>query len=87
MHCPMCTRVMLSRSSQTIEEEKGALVITSWRCNPCDQIYEDIWASKNYEGMRPQRLFYRVRSTERPAPAVFRLPSRVRRIQAHAVVG
>lgn len=84
MHCLVCTRIMLSCSSHTIEEENGALVITSWRCQPCDQVYEEIWASKGYDGVQRQRLLYPVRSVEAPA---MKRPSRTRRVQAHAVMG
>lgn len=87
MHCPMCARVMLNRSSQTIEEETDALTITSWRCHPCDQLYEEIWASKGYRGMQRRRLLYPVRSVKPPASAVMKRASRTRRVQAHAVVG
>lgn len=87
MHCLVCIRIMLSCSSQTIEEENGALVITSWWCQPCNQVYEEIWASKGYEGVQRQRLLYPVRSVEQPAPTVLRRQRRTRRVQAHAVMG
>jgi hypothetical protein len=87
MHCPMCARVMLSRSSQTIEEENAALVVTSLWCRPCNQSYEEIWASERYRGTQPQRLFYPVQSIVSPAPPVTRRPRRMRRNSAYAVVG
>ena len=87
MHCLICAGMMLSRSSQTIDDENGTLVITSWRCRPCDQIYEEIWARKGYQGVHCQRLLYRVRSVERPAPTALKHQRRTRRIQAHAVMG
>jgi len=87
MHCPMCARVMLSLGSQTIEEATDTLTITSWRCHPCDQLYEEILASKGNQGMQRQRLVYRVRSVKLPALEVIRQSSRARRNQAHAVLG
>lgn len=87
MRCPICTKLMLTSSNQTIEEEQGALVITIRRCHPCAQTYEEIWASKNYRGLESQRSFYPVKSIAPDAPTVTRRPTRTRRVQAHACVG
>ena len=45
MHCPACRRAMVSTSSQVIEDEKGAMTITRWRCRPCHETAEEIWLS------------------------------------------
>jgi hypothetical protein len=87
MPCLICAAIMLSRSRQTIEGENGALVITSWRCQSCNQIYEEIWSSKGYQGVQSQRLLYRVRSVEKPARTALTRQRRTRRIHAHAVMG
>lgn len=87
MRCPICTNLMLTSSNHTIEEEQGSLVMTTWRCHPCHQIYEEIWASKGYRGLEFQRSFYPVRSMTPETPVVIRRPSRTRRIHAHACVG
>ncbi len=87
MRCPVCTGLMLTRSNQTIEEEQGALVMTTWRCHPCQQIYEEIWVSKDYQGLPSQRSFYPVKSIAQHVPVAIRRPSRTRKIQAHACVG
>lgn len=83
----ICAGIMLSRSRRTIEDEKGALVITSLQCQLCDQAYEEIRASKGYQGMQPQRLLYPVRSVERAASVVMRRSNNTRRNQSHAVMG
>lgn len=87
MRCPICMSLMLTSSNQTIEEEQGALVMTTWRCHPCHQTYEEIWASKGYRGLDVQRSFYPVRSAAPETPVVVRHPGRARRIQPHACVG
>jgi hypothetical protein len=87
MHCLICAAIMLSCSRQTIEDQNGALVITSWRCQPCDQAYEEIRASEGYQGIQSQRLLYPVRSVERAASVVMRRSNKTRRNQAYAVMG
>jgi hypothetical protein len=87
MHCLICAAIMLSRNRQTSEGENGALVITYWRCQPCDQAYEEIRASKGYQGMQSQRLLYPVRSVERAASVVMRRSNNTRRNQTHGVMG
>ena len=87
MHCPNCACTMRSHGSQTIEEEQGVLVITSWWCEPCDQIYEEILANQGYQGMQRQQFLYPVRSIESSVPQPMRSPGRTRRTQTHALVG
>ena len=60
MHCPACHRAMLSTSSQVIEDEKGAMTITRWRCRPCHETAEEIWLSAGYRGPEPVRIRYAV---------------------------
>jgi hypothetical protein len=68
MHCPACHRAMISTSSQTVEDEKGAMTITRWRCRPCHETAEEIWLSAGYRGPEPMRICYAVAS--QPAPQV-----------------
>ena len=60
MHCPVCHRAMVSTSSQIIEDEKGAMTITRWRCRPCHETTEEIWLSAGYRGPDPTRIRYAV---------------------------
>ena len=66
MHCLTCHRAMVSTSSQAIEDEKGAMTITRWRCRPCHETAEEIWLSAGYRGPDPVRIRYAVAS--RPTP-------------------
>jgi hypothetical protein len=68
MRCSLCDRVMLSRSSQTIEEDGEVLVLTVWGCSACHRVEEEIWVSRGYHGMRPRRLRYAV--TPVPSPGL-----------------
>lgn len=68
MHCPACHRAMVSTSSQVIEDEKGAMTITRWRCRPCHETAEEICLSAGYRGPDPTRIRYAVAS--QPAPQV-----------------
>jgi len=68
MLCPACDRAMVSTSSQVIEDEKGAMTITRWRCRPCHETAEEIWLSAGYRGPDPTRIRYAVAS--QPAPQV-----------------
>jgi len=68
MHCPTCHCAMVSTSSQVIEDEKGAMTITRWRCRPCHETAEEIWLSAGYRGPDPTRICYAVAS--RPASHV-----------------
>ena len=60
MHCRACHRAMVSTSSQVIEDEKGAMTITRWRCRPCHETAEEIWLSAGYRGPDPTRIRYSV---------------------------
>ena len=60
MHCPGCDRAMVSTSSQVLEDEKGAMTITRWRCRPCHETAEEIWLSAGYRGADPIRIRYAV---------------------------
>lgn len=60
MRCPACHRAMLSTSSQVIEDEKGAMTITRWRCRPCHETAEEIWTSAGYRGSDTARIRYAV---------------------------
>jgi len=53
MHCLACHRAMVSTSSQAIEDEKGAMTITQWRCRCCHETAEEIWRSAGYRGPDP----------------------------------
>ena len=68
MHCRACYRAMVSTSSQVIEDEKGAMTITRWRCRPCHETAEEIWLSVGYRGPDPTRIRYAV--ALRPASQV-----------------
>jgi hypothetical protein len=60
MHCMICRHIMLSCSSQTVEDEKGSLLVTRWSCAGCGRCEEEIWISRHYQGARPRRLRYGV---------------------------
>lgn len=60
MHCPACHCAMLNTSSHVIEDEKGAMTITRWRCRPCRETAEEIWLSAGYQGPDPRRIRYAV---------------------------
>ena len=60
MHCPACHRAMVSTSSQVIEDEKGTMTITRWRCRPCHEAAEEICLSAGYRGLDPTRIRYAV---------------------------
>lgn len=72
MHCPACHCSMLNTSSQVIEDERGAMTITRWRCRPCHETAEEIWMSARYCGAAPTRIRYaeaipqKSRTTRRP---------------------
>jgi hypothetical protein len=51
---------MVSTSSQVIEDEKGAMTMTRWRCRPCHETAEEIWMSAGYRGPDPTRIRYAV---------------------------
>jgi hypothetical protein len=59
---------MVSTSSQVVEDEKGAMTITRWRCRPCHETAEEIWLSAGYRGPDPTLIRYAVAS--KPAPHV-----------------
>lgn len=70
MNCPTCHRTMLSTSCQEIQDEKGAMTITRWRCRPCHETAEEIWVSADYRGSDPVRVSYAVASpSTRKSPA------------------
>jgi hypothetical protein len=89
MHCPVRTNVMLNNNSsnQTIEEGQGTLVMTTWRCRPYHQVYEEIWVSNRYRGIQPHRSFYPVKPISSELPAGAWRPIRARRVHAHACMG
>lgn len=68
MYCRTCHCAMVSTSSQVIEDEKGAMTITRWRCRPCRETAEEIWISADYRGSAPPQIRYAIAS--RPAPHV-----------------
>ena len=84
MHCPACYRAMVSTSSQVIEDEKGAMTITRWRCRPCHETAEEIWLSAGYRGPDPTRILYAVAPPrQRPIPVSVRSAA-TRGIHAYA---
>jgi transposase-like protein len=60
MHCPACRRTMLSTSSQVLEDERGAMTVTRWRCRPCRETTEEIRLSAGYRGPSPASIRYAV---------------------------
>jgi len=66
---------MVSTSSQVVEDEKGAMTITRWRCRPCHETAEEIWLSAGYRGPDPMLIRYAVSS--QPTPQVM-VPARAR---------
>lgn len=73
MYCPTCHRAMVSTSSQVIEDEKGAMTITRWRCRPCRETAEEIWLSAGYRGPDFTRIRYAVAPRRRrtmPVPVI-----------------
>ena len=84
MHCQACHRAMVSTSSQVIEDEKGAMTITRWRCRPCHETAEEIWLSAGYRGPGPTRIRYAVapplRQRQIAPPAARRCQERTARL-------
>jgi len=68
MLCSACHRAMVSTSSQTFEDEKGAMTITRWRCRSCHETAEEIWLSVGYRGPEPTRIRYAV--APQPVPRI-----------------
>ena len=81
MHCPHCRRKMISTSSQALEDEKGAMTITRWRCRPCHETAEEIWMSADYRGAEATRIRYAV---AKPYDARIARRSPGRGVQTHA---
>jgi hypothetical protein len=75
MHCLVCDRAMVSTSSQAFEDEKGAMTITRWRCQPCHETAEEIWLNAGYRGPDPTLIRYAVASSPMPQVTV---PARAR---------
>lgn len=84
MHCLACHRAMVSTSSQAIEDEKGAMTITRWRCRPCHETAEEIWLSAGYHGPDPMRIRYAVASRSAPQVTVPTRASTERGTYSHA---
>jgi len=87
MHCPTCRLVMVSTSSQELQDDQGFMKITRWRCRPCHQTAEEIWLSAGYRGPDPMRIRYTVAT-----PPGHRAPARSfggnrRGRLAHALAG
>ena len=85
MHCPACHRAMVSTSSQAIEDEKGAMTITRWRCRPCHETAEEIWMSAGYRGPDPTRIRYAVESPRARKASEHSFAAGRRGALAHAV--
>jgi len=62
MTCPTCRRAMLSSTCQEIQDDKGAMTVTRWRCRLCHETAEEIWISADYQGAMPRRICYAVAS-------------------------
>jgi hypothetical protein len=60
MQCRACHCAMVTTSHQIMEDEKGAMTITRWRCRPCHETAEEIWLSAGYCGPAPTRVRYAV---------------------------
>jgi transposase-like protein len=60
MYCPSCRKVMLSTSSQEVQDGTGAMTVTRWRCSPCHETAEEIYLSAGYRGASPTRIRYAV---------------------------
>lgn len=65
MYCPTCRKVMVSTSSQEIQDEQGAMSITRWRCRPCHETAEEIWTSVRYHGPSLTAIRYAVAGQDR----------------------
>lgn len=70
MTCPTCRRAMLSSSCQEIQDDKGAMTVTRWRCRPCHETAEEIWISADFRGAVPRRICYAVASAVTPKQPV-----------------
>ena len=60
MHCPTCRRAMMNTSRQTIQDEKGLMTISRWRCRLCHETAEEIRLSAGYDGQEPTTIQYAV---------------------------
>ncbi len=73
MRCPCCQDVMMTTSSQSFEDDHGALTITRWRCRPCHETVEEIAVGAGASGTAVKRIRYAV------APQPLRqIPGRIR---------
>jgi len=86
MHCPSCRRAMMNTSNQVIEDEKGAMTITRWRCRPCHETAEEILLSAGYRGLGLTRIRYAVVPPLRPHQIVAPVGALARK-RTHAYVG
>ena len=84
MRCPNCRKVMLSTSSQTLEDDRGAMTVTRWRCRPCHETAEEIWLSAGYRGSAPMTFRYSVAEPRKPDIAVQSIDTRHKDAWAHA---
>ncbi len=86
MHCPTCRKAMLSTSSQEMQDERGAMTITRWRCRPCHETAEEIWISAGYRGPGPTTIRYAVAEQGRAAVSTRSHSSGRRGSSAHAAL-
>lgn len=86
MLCPTCHRVMLSTSSQEIQDESGAMTITRWRCSPCHETAEEMWLSAGYRGPKPTSIRYAVADQPQGKAAIRSHDGSRRGVLTHAVL-
>lgn len=87
MRCRACHELMISRSRQTLEDDDGALAVTTWWCKACHEVGEEIWVKGSYRGVRPARMQYAVGAPVRAQIRPTRPVRGHRGRQFHALLG
>lgn len=85
MHCPSCDRAMLRTGCQVIQDEKGAMTTTRWRCRPCHETAEEIRVRAGDGEQIPLRITYIVADPQGPKQPARSFGGSRRGPLAHAV--
>ena len=64
MRCQQCRGAMAGGDGHRVSDESGALTITAWWCEPCDEVIEEIRTTSGLGRALPRRVRYAVRSWE-----------------------
>jgi hypothetical protein len=70
MRCVYCHAIMMNGSHRTVQDDRGSLAITAWKCSSCDGVIEEIQILSRHGKVQPRPIRYTVkpqRSTRRLA--------------------